>query len=118
MAPLRAMILSLLDGAASETIHFWYGARSGRDVPYEEEMRTLAAQYSNFDWRVVLSESGEAGHGMVHEVVQRELLANIRICGIVTFTSAGRRRCLPLHAKCWQTSACARLRLMISRYKN
>lgn len=75
MAPLRAMILSLLDGAASETIHFWYGARSGRDVPYEEEMRTLAAQYSNFDWRVVLSESGEAGHGMVHEVVQRELLA-------------------------------------------
>ena len=78
MAPLRAMIHALLDAGATEPIHFWYGARSERDVPYREEFDALASQHANFSWHVVLSEEAEdtdkALHGMVHQVVLDEFL--------------------------------------------
>lgn len=73
MAPLRAMIHSLLESDAAEPIHFWYGARSERDVPYREEFDDLARRHANFTWHVVLSE-GEADdahplRGLVHQLV-------------------------------------------------
>ncbi|WP_395408323.1 FAD-binding oxidoreductase [Pseudoduganella sp. UC29_106] len=78
MAPLRAMIHSLLDSGATEPIHFWYGTRSLRELPYREEFDALAARHANFSWHVVLSEgpSDEASplRGMVHQVVLDEFL--------------------------------------------
>lgn len=81
MAPLRAMIRSLLHGGASEPIHFWYGARNLSDAPYVDEFEALMAQFSNFRWQLVLSDvpaaSAEAVSqptGMVHEVAQQALL--------------------------------------------
>jgi Na+-transporting NADH:ubiquinone oxidoreductase subunit F len=66
MAPLRAMIRSLLDGGAAEPVHFWYGARSEAEVPYRDEFEALAARHANFSWHVVLSDGGR----MVHEAVR------------------------------------------------
>lgn len=68
MAPLRAMIRSLLEGGATETVHFWYGARGEGDVPYREEFEQLAARHPNFRWHIVLSDGGR----MVHEAVRDE----------------------------------------------
>lgn len=82
MAPLRAMIRSLLEGGAREPIHFWYGARSLRDAPYVDEMQQLAARFSNFKWCLVLSDVDKdsvaaAGlpTGLVHEVAHRTFLS-------------------------------------------
>jgi Na+-transporting NADH:ubiquinone oxidoreductase subunit F len=76
MAPLRAMIHSLLESGASETIHFWYGARSLRDAPYVDEMTALAAKHANFHWHLVVT-------GFVHDAVRDGLLqshANLGEC--------------------------------------
>lgn len=72
MAPLRAMLRSLLEGCAQEPIHFWYGARTQVDVPYADEMAALAARYSNFKWNLVLSDA-PAG-SFVHEAARDGLL--------------------------------------------
>ena len=87
MAPLRAMIHSLLEGGATERIHYWYGARNLRDAPYVDEMRDLAKQYGNFSWHLVLSEEAELGdglvNGLVHEATHDSLLRDhpdIRSC--------------------------------------
>ncbi|MGC8001165.1 NADH:ubiquinone reductase (Na(+)-transporting) subunit F, partial [Salmonella enterica] len=59
MAPLRAMIHSLLDRGASERIHFWYGARNLREAPYVDEIAELANTHPNFTWHLVLSNAAE-----------------------------------------------------------
>ena len=76
IAPLRAMIHSLLEAGATERIHLWYGARNEREVPYQDEMEALAQRHPNFCWRVAYSEPDIAGHRMVHEAVYQELLRN------------------------------------------
>lgn len=107
MAPLRAMIRSLLEGGAGERVHFWYGARTQADAPYVEEMQALAARFSNFSWHLVLSgETTEpAGVGdrlpraLVHDAVREQLLeshANLAacefyLCGPPAMLSASRK---------------------------
>ncbi|HEY5612201.1 MAG TPA: 2Fe-2S iron-sulfur cluster-binding protein, partial [Lysobacter sp.] len=87
MAPLRAMVHSLLDNGATERIHFWYGARNPREAPYVDEMAELAQRHANFTWHLVLSEEAEhaAGlvKGLVHEATHEGLLrdhADIHAC--------------------------------------
>lgn len=74
MAPLRAMIHARLDAGATERIHYWYGARNGREAPYTDEMAALAARHPNFSWHLVLSEEAGALSGLVHEVAHARLL--------------------------------------------
>ena len=78
MAPLRAMVHSLLESGAQERIHFWYGARNLREAPYVEEMEALARRHPNFTWHLVLSEAAEHGagliRGLVHEATHEGLL--------------------------------------------
>lgn len=80
MAPLRAMIRALLEQGATEPIHFWYGARSERDLPYRDEFDELAARHPNFRLHVVLSDGApDARHplrGMVHQVAHDMFLAS------------------------------------------
>ena len=100
MAPLRAMIHALFAQGASAPVHFWYGARSRRDAPYVEEMAAFAARHPNFDWRLVLSEEGDAGPaGFVHEAVRDGLLRDhpnlasleFYVCGPPAMLAATRR---------------------------
>ncbi len=78
MAPLRAMIHSLLESCSEARIHFWYGARNLREAPYVEEMEGLARTHPNFTWHLVLSEAAEHGagliRGLVHEATHEGLL--------------------------------------------
>ena len=81
MAPLRAMIRSLLEGGAKEPVHFWYGARSLRDAPYVDEMSVLATRFANFKWQLVLSDISKDSEaaaglptGLVHDVASHALL--------------------------------------------
>lgn len=93
MAPLRAMIHSLLDAGAREPIYFWYGARSHRDAPYVQEMEAFASKHPNFKWQLVLSEeTGGAENvavGLVHEVARDALLCKHPDLGACDFYLCG-----------------------------
>ncbi|MHB8911359.1 MAG: PepSY domain-containing protein [Lysobacter sp.] len=103
MAPLRAMVHSLLDNGATERIHFWYGARNPREAPYVDEMAELARRHANFTWHLVLSEEAEhaAGlvKGLVHEATHEGLLRDhpdihaceFYLCGPPAMLSATRQ---------------------------
>ncbi len=105
MAPLRAMIRSLLEGGAKEPIHYWYGARNLRDAPYVDELSLLATRFANFKWQLVLSDAGKdsvaaAGlpTGLVHEVAHQSLLrthpdlpsCDFYVCGPPAMLAAAR----------------------------
>lgn len=93
MAPLRAMVRSLLQSGAREPVHFWYGARSHRDAPYVAEMQEFAAQHPNFKWQLVLSddacEGAGAAQGYVHEAARDALLRSHPDLGACDFYVCG-----------------------------
>ncbi len=80
MAPMRSHIFDQLKRLHTQrTITFWYGARSRREVFYEEEFNQLQAEFPNFKWFVALSdpkpEDEWTGYtGFVHQVLQDEYL--------------------------------------------
>ncbi len=56
MAPLRSHILHQLDGIkTSRKISFWYGARSKKEMFYDEIFKDLEKRYDNFTYQVALS---------------------------------------------------------------
>jgi Na+-transporting NADH:ubiquinone oxidoreductase subunit F len=75
MAPMRSHIFDLLLNKRSQRrISFWYGARSRREMFYDEEFRRLAAEFPNFRYTVALSEPLPEDHwdgpvGFIHQVV-------------------------------------------------
>lgn len=72
MAPLRSHILHQLDGIHTQRkISFWYGARSKKEMFYDETFRDLEKRYENFTYRISLSNPDEEDHwdgltGFVH----------------------------------------------------
>lgn len=72
MAPLRSHIFQQLNGLhTSRKISFWYGARSRKEMFYDEDFRALDAQYDNFTYRVALSSPEKDDHwtgltGFIH----------------------------------------------------
>ena len=57
MAPMRSHIFDQLGRIKTERkISFWYGARSKREMFYEDDFNTLAGENDNFDWHVALSD--------------------------------------------------------------
>jgi Na+-transporting NADH:ubiquinone oxidoreductase subunit F len=80
MAPLRAIIANQLDHIGTKRrMSFWYGARTGLDLFYQEEFDRLEAAHDNFRWTAALSdpasEEGWTGEtGFIHDVVQQRLL--------------------------------------------
>jgi len=57
MAPLRSHILNQLDGINTfRKISFWYGARSKKEMFYDEDFKDLEERYHNFSYHVSLSD--------------------------------------------------------------
>ena len=75
MAPLRSHIFDQLRRIkTNRKITFWYGARSRREVFYEDDFNQLQAEHENFKWFVALSDpqpqDNWTGHtGFIHQVL-------------------------------------------------
>ncbi|MBL4815850.1 MAG: NADH:ubiquinone reductase (Na(+)-transporting) subunit F [Shewanella sp.] len=82
MAPMRSHIFNQLKGAKTKRkMSFWYGARSTREVFYQDEFDKLAAENENFVWHVALSdplpEDNWKGYtGFIHNVIFENYLKN------------------------------------------
>ena len=82
MAPLYAQILDLLEVQNSRRkISYWYGARSKRELFYDDIFEGLQSQHENFSWHVALSEPDasddwEGNHGFIHKVIEQRYLAD------------------------------------------
>jgi Na+-transporting NADH:ubiquinone oxidoreductase subunit F len=82
MAPMRSHIFDLLKTKNStRKISYWYGARSLREMFYEEDFKQLEKQFPNFSYQVALSEplpddNWTGPTGFIHQVVYDNLLKN------------------------------------------
>jgi Na+-transporting NADH:ubiquinone oxidoreductase subunit F len=82
MAPMRSHIFDQLKRLKSKRkMSFWYGARSLREMFYEDDYNGLAAENDNFDWHVALSDPQPEDNwtgltGFIHNVVLEEYLKN------------------------------------------
>jgi Na+-transporting NADH:ubiquinone oxidoreductase subunit F len=80
MAPMRSHIFDQLRRLKTDRkMSFWYGARSVREMFYEDDFNTLAAENENFDWHVALSdpqpEDNWTGYtGFIHNVLLENYL--------------------------------------------
>ena len=80
MAPMRSHIFDQLRRLNSDRkISFWYGARSKREMFYEDDFNMLAKDNENFDWHVALSDSQPeddwTGYtGFIHNVLLENYL--------------------------------------------
>ncbi len=81
MAPMRSHIFDQLKRLSSKRrITFWYGARSKREMFYDDEFKKLAEDNPNFTYHVALSdaqpEDNWTGHtGFIHQVLHNEYLS-------------------------------------------
>lgn len=75
MAPLRSHIFHLFKTLKTgRKVSFWYGARSTREVFYEEEFREIEKNFPNFQFHIALSEplpeDNWTGYtGFIHQVL-------------------------------------------------
>jgi Na+-transporting NADH:ubiquinone oxidoreductase subunit F len=80
MAPMRSHIFDQLKRLNSKRkISFWYGARSLKEVFYEDEYDQLAKENDNFEWHLALSDpqpedNWEGKTGFIHNVVLENYL--------------------------------------------
>jgi len=80
MAPMRSHIFDQLVRLNSKRrITFWYGARSKREIFYQEDFDRLQREHPNFRWHVALSdpqpEDGWTGlTGFIHKVLYDQYL--------------------------------------------
>ena len=82
MAPLRSHVFDLLKRIHSKRkISYWYGARSLRELFYDDEFVGLQKKHKNFSWHVAMSdplpEDKWKGYiGFIHQVVFENYLKN------------------------------------------
>lgn len=75
MAPLRSHIFHLFKTLKTDRkVSYWYGARSTREVFYEDEFREIERSYPNFKFHLALSEAlpedNWTGYtGFIHQVL-------------------------------------------------
>jgi len=80
MAPMRSHIYDLLKTKQSKRkISFWYGARSLREMFYDDEFKALAKKFPNFSYQVGLSEPLEEDNwtgpvGFIHQILFDNML--------------------------------------------
>ncbi|MBP6867492.1 MAG: NADH:ubiquinone reductase (Na(+)-transporting) subunit F [Bacteroidales bacterium] len=102
MAPMRSHIFHLFKTLrTTDKVSFWYGARSRREIFYEDEFLRIAKEFPNFSFHIALSEpkpqDNWTGHtGFIHKVLYDQYLkdhpdpeeAEFYICGPPLMTSA------------------------------
>lgn len=102
MAPMRSHIFHLFRTLkTNDKVAFWYGARSRREIFYEEEFREIEREFPNFTFHIALSEPKEednwTGHtGFIHQVLLDNYLMDHQqpedveyyLCGPPLMTSA------------------------------
>ena len=80
MAPMRSHIFDQLKRLKSKRkMSFWYGARSLREMFYEDDYNGLAADNDNFEWHVALSDPQPEDNwdgltGFIHNVLYEQYL--------------------------------------------
>jgi MocE subfamily Rieske [2Fe-2S] domain protein len=95
MAPLRAHISHLFDTLkTNRKVSFWYGARSLRELFYQDYFNALADRFPNFSFHVALSEPQptdlwRSPVGFIHEVVRDEYLKSHADLAAVEFYLCG-----------------------------
>ena len=75
MAPMRSHLFHLLKTMrTTRRVTFWYGARSKREMFYDDEFKALQKQFPNFSYHVALSDplpedNWDGPVGFIHQVV-------------------------------------------------
>lgn len=82
MAPLRSHIFHLFHTLKTDRkVSYWYGARSTREVFYEDEFREIEKKFPNFRFTIALSEplpedNWKGYTGFIHQVLYDNYLSN------------------------------------------
>ena len=82
MAPMRSHLFHLFHTLKTgRKVSFWYGARSVREMFYDEQFKEIEKQFPNFSYKVALSEPMEEDNwkgstGFIHQVLHDEYLKN------------------------------------------
>jgi len=80
MAPLRSHIFHLFQTLKTgRQVSYWYGARSKREVFYEQDFRKIEQRFPNFKFNIALSEpvaedKWQGYTGFIHQVLYEEYL--------------------------------------------
>ncbi len=80
MAPLRSHIFHLFHTLKTgRKVSYWYGARSRREIFYEDHFRKIEKEFPNFTFHIALSEplpedNWDGPVGFIHQVVQEHYL--------------------------------------------
>lgn len=82
MAPMRSHIFNLfLTEKTDKKATFWYGARSAREVFYEDQFRAIEKDFPNFRFEIGLSEPKPEDNwtgyvGFIHNIIYENYLKN------------------------------------------
>ncbi len=62
-------------------VSFWYGARSRREIFYENDFKQIEAEFPNFSFNIALSEPKPEDNwdgyvGFIHKVIEDNYLKN------------------------------------------
>ena len=80
MAPMRSHILHLFYTLKTKRkVTFWYGARSKREIFYEEDFKRIEKEFPNFSFHIALSDAlpqdkWEGMTGFIHEAILEHYL--------------------------------------------
>ncbi len=81
MAPLRAQVLDLFRTIKTgRKVSYWYGARSKKEIFYEEDFREIERNFPNFKFHIALSDpqpedNWDGYTGFIHQVIHDEYLS-------------------------------------------
>ena len=80
MAPMRSHLFHLFNTLKTgRKVSFWYGARSVREMFYDDQFKEIEKKFPNFTYKVALSEPMEEDNwkgstGFIHQVLHDEYL--------------------------------------------
>ncbi len=81
MAPMRSHIFHLFHTLKTgRKATFWYGARSRKEIFYEDHFRAIEKEFPNFKFTIALSEplpedNWDGATGFIHQVIHDEYLS-------------------------------------------
>jgi len=81
MAPLRSHLFHLFHTLKTgRKVSYWYGARSKREMFYDDEFKAIEKKFPNFSYHVALSDPMESDNwsgftGFIHQVVHDNYLS-------------------------------------------